>query len=114
GRSTPGVGAGTLRGGALSGGLHPPDVRSLLVKPTLPGHEEGVSGTPDDEPELLLAPRDGVPPVTQEAEGLADVIAAFSVGTGPIAVDAERASGYRYSQRAYLVQLRRAGAGSAL
>jgi ribonuclease D len=35
-------------------------------------------------------------------------------GTGPVAVDAERASGFRYSQRAYLVQLRRAGAGTAL
>ena len=35
-------------------------------------------------------------------------------GTGPIAVDAERASGFRYSQRAYLVQLRREGAGTAL
>jgi ribonuclease D len=31
-----------------------------------------------------------------------------------VAVDAERASGFRYSQRAYLVQLRRAGAGTAL
>jgi ribonuclease D len=31
-----------------------------------------------------------------------------------VAVDAERASGYRYSQRAYLVQLRRTGAGTAL
>ena len=31
-----------------------------------------------------------------------------------MAVDAERASGYRYCQRAYLVQLRRAGAGTAL
>lgn len=31
-----------------------------------------------------------------------------------MAVDAERASGFRYSQRAYLVQLRRAGAGTAL
>ena len=31
-----------------------------------------------------------------------------------MAVDAERASGYRYSQRAYLVQLRRAGAGTFL
>jgi ribonuclease D len=29
-------------------------------------------------------------------------------------VDAERASGYRYSQRAYLVQFRRAGAGTGL
>jgi ribonuclease D len=39
---------------------------------------------------------------------------ALAGGTGPIAVDTERASGYRYSQRAYLVQLRRAGAGSVL
>ena len=38
----------------------------------------------------------------------------FAAGTGPVAVDAERASGYRYSQRAYLVQLRREGSGSAL
>jgi ribonuclease D len=42
------------------------------------------------------------------------VVAAFATGTGPVAVDAERASGYRYGQRAYLVQLRRAGAGTAL
>ena len=34
-------------------------------------------------------------------------IAAIAAGTGPVAVDAERASGYRYGQRAYLVQLRR-------
>jgi len=45
---------------------------------------------------------------------LAEVIAAFAAGTGPVAVDAERASGYRYGQRAYLVQLRRQGAGTAL
>ena len=38
----------------------------------------------------------------------------LAAGDGPIAVDAERASGFRYSQRAYLVQLRRAGAGTAL
>ena len=35
-------------------------------------------------------------------------------GTGPVAIDAERASGYRYSNRAYLIQLRRNGAGTAL
>ena len=39
---------------------------------------------------------------------------ASRAGSGPVALDAERASGYRYSQRAYLVQLRRAGAGTAL
>lgn len=47
-------------------------------------------------------------------DALARVIAAFAAGSGPVAVDAERASGYRYGQRAYLVQLRRDGAGSAL
>ena len=45
---------------------------------------------------------------------LAEVAQKLAAGTGPVAVDAERASGFRYSQRAYLVQLRRAGAGTAL
>lgn len=45
---------------------------------------------------------------------LAATVAAFAAGVGPVAVDAERASGYRYGQRAYLVQLRRVGSGSAL
>ena len=83
---------------------------------TLPGHGEGVAGPAggDLDVEPLLAPRDGVPPVTETAAALAEVVARFAAGTGPVAVDAERASGYRYSQRAYLVQLRRAGAGSAL
>ncbi len=45
---------------------------------------------------------------------LAAAVAAFAAGVGPVAVDAERASGYRYGQRAYLVQLRRVGSGTAL
>ncbi|OEU86152.1 3'-5' exonuclease [Streptomyces abyssalis] len=75
---------------------------------------------PDEGPDSgqapvpLLEPREGVPPVTGDETGLAEIIAAFAAGTGPVAVDAERASGYRYGQRAYLVQLRREGAGSAL
>jgi ribonuclease D len=90
------------------------------VETTLPGHEEGVSGDPAGTdvtavaPELLLMPREGVPPVTEDADRLAEVVERFAAGTGPVAVDAERASGYRYSQRAYLVQLRRDGAGTAL
>jgi ribonuclease D len=65
-------------------------------------------------PVLLTAPREGTPqPVTTPGE-LAEVVAGFAAGTGPVAVDAERASGYRYTQRAYLVQLRRAGAGTVL
>ncbi|GAA1425035.1 ribonuclease D [Streptomyces thermospinosisporus] len=62
----------------------------------------------------MLEPRDGIPPVIADEASLAEVIAAFASGTGPVAVDAERASGYRYGQRAYLVQLRREGAGTAL
>ncbi|MQS35086.1 ribonuclease D [Streptomyces katsurahamanus] len=68
----------------------------------------------EEAPIPLLEPREGVPPVVADADGLAAVIAAFAAGSGPVAVDAERASGYRYGQRAYLVQLRREGAGSAL
>jgi ribonuclease D len=62
----------------------------------------------------LVEPRDGLPPVTSTEEGLAEAITRLAAGTGPVAVDAERASGYRYGQRAYLVQLRRAGAGTVL
>ncbi|MYS49685.1 ribonuclease D, partial [Streptomyces sp. SID6013] len=62
----------------------------------------------------MLEPREGIPPVIADAETLAEVTAAFAAGSGPVAVDAERASGYRYGQRAYLVQLRREGAGTAL
>lgn len=65
-------------------------------------------------PVTLTAPRDGTPePVASPAE-LAETIARFAAGTGPVAIDAERASGYRYTQRAYLVQLRREGVGTAL
>jgi ribonuclease D len=67
-----------------------------------------------DGPILLTAPRDGTPAPVETAAGLAEAVARFAAGTGPVAVDAERASGYRYSQRAYLVQLRRAGAGTVL
>ncbi|NLU74065.1 ribonuclease D [Streptomyces sp. HNM0575] len=69
---------------------------------------------PGQAPVPLLEPREGVPPVTGDEAALTEIIAAFGSGSGPVAVDAERASGYRYGQRAYLVQLRREGAGSAL
>jgi ribonuclease D len=62
----------------------------------------------------LLEPRDGLPPVIETDAALAEAIIGLAQGHGPVAVDAERASGYRYGQRAYLVQLRRAGAGTIL
>jgi ribonuclease D len=69
---------------------------------------------PEEAPVPLLHLRDGLPPVVDDPEALAATVDAFTSGSGPVAVDAERASGYRYSARAYLVQLRRAGAGTAL
>ncbi|WP_280215956.1 ribonuclease D [Nocardia cyriacigeorgica] len=62
----------------------------------------------------LLVPADGVPPVLSTATEIAEAAARIAAGTGPLAVDAERASGFRYSARAYLIQLRRAGAGTFL
>lgn len=62
----------------------------------------------------LLELRDGLPLVVETPEALAEAIELFRNGTGPVAIDAERASGYRYSARAYLIQLRREGSGSVL
>ncbi|MDQ3886399.1 MAG: HRDC domain-containing protein, partial [Actinomycetota bacterium] len=62
----------------------------------------------------LLTPSGGVPPLVDSPARLEEAVVALARGSGPIAVDTERASGYRYSQRAYLVQLRRAGTGTVL
>src|SRR6478736_8746356 len=62
----------------------------------------------------LDAPRDGVPLVIETPAGLERCAAAIAAGTGPAGVDAERASGFRYGQRAFLVQIRREGAGTWL
>ncbi|MFF9404794.1 ribonuclease D [Streptomyces anandii] len=85
---------------------------SLRTTGGAPPDDGGSSDTGTPIP--LLEPREGIPPVIADAPALAEVIAAFAAGSGPVAVDAERASGYRYGQRAYLVQLRREGAGTAL
>jgi len=62
----------------------------------------------------LLAPREGLPPTIETSTALVSYADALAGGSGPVAVDAERASGYRYGQSAYLVQMRRAGAGTGL
>ncbi|GAA3531217.1 ribonuclease D [Aeromicrobium panaciterrae] len=65
-----------------------------------------------EAPRLQL--RDPLPPVVDTPAALAETCERIAAGTGPIALDAERASGYRYSQRAYLVQVRREGSGTHL
>jgi ribonuclease D len=62
----------------------------------------------------LLEPREGLPPLITTADDLAEAASRLASGTGPVAVDAERASGFRYGHRAFLVQLRRAGSGTVL
>ncbi len=74
--------------------------------------EEESAPTPPPAPLLRL--RDGLPAVVETDGQLADAAAALAAGAGPVAIDAERASGYRYSARAYLIQLRRAGSGTIL
>lgn len=62
----------------------------------------------------LLQPRDGTPPLLStptEFEAAAEVLAN---GTGPFAIDTERASGFRYDDRAFLIQIRRRGSGTVL
>ncbi len=59
----------------------------------------------------LLAPRNGLPKLIEDETSFAQAISNLAAGTGPLAIDAERASGYRYSQRAYLIQIFRDGGG---
>jgi ribonuclease D len=87
--------------------------------PATPAPEQGepsAAAVEPDEPTAvpLLAPRDGLPPVIETSTALVAYADALAAGSGPVAVDAERASGYRYGQAAYLVQMRRAGAGTGL
>jgi ribonuclease D len=76
------------------------------------GHRTDEEAVPEAVP--LLAPADGLPEVVASAAALRSLAVDLAAGHGPVAVDAERASGFRYGARAYLVQLRRAGSGSAL
>lgn len=52
--------------------------------------------------------------VIETSDAFHTALGALASGTGPIAVDAERASGFRYSQRAYLIQMFRRGSGTFL
>lgn len=59
----------------------------------------------------LLEPAEGTPDVIDTEDAFRDALALLSQGSGPFAVDAERASGFRYSARAYLIQIKRSNGG---
>ena len=78
---------------------------------------EAADDQPDStEPDVtpLLHPPDGVPDLSTTAGEIKAAAELLAGGHGPFAMDAERASGFRYSNRAYLIQIRRAGAGTVL
>ena len=75
---------------------------------------DGVQETPEPEPVPLTTPAEGVPEVSVTKYDIAAAAEFLAAGSGPFAVDAERASGFKYSNRAYLIQIRRAGAGTVL
>jgi ribonuclease D len=59
----------------------------------------------------LLQPSVGTPEIIDTEESFREAIEQLSKGSGPFAVDAERASGFRYSARAYLIQIKRIDGG---
>jgi ribonuclease D len=79
-----------------------------------PAADEPDAGTTEPEATPLLHPAGGVPKLSVSAAEIAAAAEQLSNGHGPFAVDAERASGFRYSNRAYLIQIRREGAGTVL
>jgi ribonuclease D len=52
--------------------------------------------------------------LVEDRASLSQALDDLSSASGPLAVDAERASGFRYSQRAYLVQVHRSGSANYL
>jgi ribonuclease D len=59
----------------------------------------------------LLQPSAGTPELIDTEESFRQALQELSKGSGPFAVDAERASGFRYSARAYLIQIKRIDGG---
>ncbi|WP_314686885.1 HRDC domain-containing protein [uncultured Bifidobacterium sp.] len=67
-----------------------------------------------DAPRLQSEPRGGVPDVTDDIEGYQRACERLASGSGPLAADAERASGFRYGREDQLIQFKREGSGIVL
>jgi len=85
-----------------------------MGEPSAHGPDSAAPGSTEPEPTPLLHPTEGIPDISVTVREIEAAAQLLDRGRGPFAVDAERASGFRYSNRAYLIQIRRAGAGTVL
>src|ERR1700757_369067 len=89
---------------------HAPDMGG----PSADGPDSTAPGSTEPQPTPLLHPTEGIPDISVSVREIEAAARLLDRGRGPFAVDAERASGFRYSNRAYLIQIRRTGAGTVL
>jgi len=85
-----------------------------MGEPSAHGPDSAAPGSTEPEPTALLHPTEGIPDISVTVREIEAAAQLLDRGRGPFAVDAERASGFRYSNRAYLIQIRRAGARTVL
>lgn len=69
---------------------------------------------PNTDLPVVREPANGIPPVLTTKAELSEVAAKLRDTAGPLAVDAERAGSFRYSQGAYLLQLHSHAIGTVL
>ncbi|MDO4664729.1 MAG: HRDC domain-containing protein [Actinomycetaceae bacterium] len=89
-------------------------VRATAVGQGIDGDKGLAVAAFEGDTTVLTQPAAGIPPLTRRASDIAVIAKQLKNGKGPVAIDAERASGVTYSQSAYLIQLRREGAGTVL
>ena len=67
----------------------------MVDEPTTPPDKDTAPEEDETPPAPLLELRDGLGPVVDTPDALEAVVEKFGNATGPVAIDAERASGYR-------------------
>lgn len=87
--------------------------------PSRDGAANNGGGTPAPTTEegrqrLLRSPAGGIPPVITTREDLVEIASRLRASHEPVAIDTERAQGYRYGGGAYLVQIRKENVGTFL
>lgn len=77
-------------------------------------NRDGLPVGDTEDPVLVVSPREGVPPLIDTPEALSTAARALAGGTTPVALDVERAQGFRWGHSPYLIQIRREGVGTFL